>query len=389
MNRTRHCTSSVDYGHIHSTDNTRLDLIIPGEAHFYVKAATPHERQQWLVALGSCKACLSEGTTTAQFSSQDEIPVDELKSKKSELRLYCDLLMQQVYSVKSAVQETPVPNIEKLDEATLLLSATCDTFINALEDCVKLANANVSLEGASPSTHSSHNKDSVVPPSPNRRSAGTRSISEQSNGSGQTRRSSLPRIDSAIMDKDYCGDNLPSFLHSMTVSFTDIELRPNSGVPTETFLDACGSILPVFVQFDTLQQIVEFEIKARQCRDSCSATIALLWLKRAIEFCCEFLVEFASTTDDLTVIANTVYSKTLKDFHSYVVRGAFKLALKSMPTRREFLQFIGVSPAHINDMTLEAAILKEIDLYTTAQKDIIAILNAFFTSCGLEFTDKV
>ena len=29
-------------------------------------------------------------------------------------------------------------------------------------------------------------------------------------------------------------------------SFTDIELRPDSGVPTETFLDACGSILPVF-----------------------------------------------------------------------------------------------------------------------------------------------
>ena len=34
------------------------------------------------------------------------------------------------------------------------------------------------------------------------------------------------------------------------------------------------------VQFDTLQQIVEFEIKAGQCRDSRSATIALLWLKR-------------------------------------------------------------------------------------------------------------
>ncbi|KAI0227081.1 Pleckstrin homology domain-containing family A member 3 [Lamellibrachia satsuma] len=159
---------------VHSADNTRLDLIIPGEAHFYVKAATPHERQQWLVALGSCKACLSEGSTAGRLSSQDEIPVDELKSKKSELRLYCDLLMQQVYSVKSAVQETPVPNIEKLDEATLLLSATCDTFINALEDCVKLANASVSLEGAA-STHSSNNSDSVVPPSPNRRSAGTRS----------------------------------------------------------------------------------------------------------------------------------------------------------------------------------------------------------------------
>ena len=48
---------------VHSTDSVRLDLVIPGEAHFYVKAATPHERQQWLVALGSCKAC--RGDTAA------------------------------------------------------------------------------------------------------------------------------------------------------------------------------------------------------------------------------------------------------------------------------------------------------------------------------------
>ncbi len=43
---------------MHATDATRLDLIIPGEAHFYVKAATPQERQQWLVALGTSKAGL-------------------------------------------------------------------------------------------------------------------------------------------------------------------------------------------------------------------------------------------------------------------------------------------------------------------------------------------
>ena len=46
------------YFSVHPSDNTRLDLIIPGEAHFYVKAATPQERQQWLVALGSSKAGL-------------------------------------------------------------------------------------------------------------------------------------------------------------------------------------------------------------------------------------------------------------------------------------------------------------------------------------------
>lgn len=39
---------------------TRLDLVIPGEQHIYLKAATPQERQQWLVALGSAKACVNK-----------------------------------------------------------------------------------------------------------------------------------------------------------------------------------------------------------------------------------------------------------------------------------------------------------------------------------------
>ena len=41
---------------VHASDVTRLDLIIPGEAHFYVKATTPQDRQEWLIAFGSCKA---------------------------------------------------------------------------------------------------------------------------------------------------------------------------------------------------------------------------------------------------------------------------------------------------------------------------------------------
>ena len=45
---------------VHPTDNTRLDLIIPGEQHYYVKAAQPQERQSWLIALGSAKAKYSQ-----------------------------------------------------------------------------------------------------------------------------------------------------------------------------------------------------------------------------------------------------------------------------------------------------------------------------------------
>ncbi len=47
----------------------------------------------------------SENTTVFSSCVADEISEDELRAKKSELRLYCDLLMQQVHSVKQAVNQ--------------------------------------------------------------------------------------------------------------------------------------------------------------------------------------------------------------------------------------------------------------------------------------------
>ena len=41
--------------------------------------------------------------TSIFVTSSEEFPEEQLKAKKSELRLYCDLLMQQVHSVKQAV----------------------------------------------------------------------------------------------------------------------------------------------------------------------------------------------------------------------------------------------------------------------------------------------
>ena len=46
---------------VSQTDMLRLDLNLPGELHYYLRASTSQERQQWLVALGSAKAC--EGIT--------------------------------------------------------------------------------------------------------------------------------------------------------------------------------------------------------------------------------------------------------------------------------------------------------------------------------------
>lgn len=143
---------------VNPIDNTRMEVVIPGEQHIYLRAATSQERQQWLVALGSAKACV---TTRSRKNSGDSNP-DTLKSKKSELRLYCDLLMQQVHMVKGAATHEGGPEIQKLDEATSLLSATCDTFIRTLEDCVKISNANFAYEMAQ-----QHVTDTALPPMSN------------------------------------------------------------------------------------------------------------------------------------------------------------------------------------------------------------------------------
>ncbi|XP_069472204.1 pleckstrin homology domain-containing family A member 3 isoform X2 [Ambystoma mexicanum] len=127
---------------VHPTDNTRMELIIPGEQHFYMKAVNAAERQRWLVALGSSKACLVDARTKKEKDISESN--DSLKTKMSELRLYCDLLMQQVHTIHEFVNQDEShlsPSIENMNEASSLLSATCNTFITTLEECVKIANA--------------------------------------------------------------------------------------------------------------------------------------------------------------------------------------------------------------------------------------------------------
>lgn len=122
-------------------DSTRMDLVIPGEQHMYLKAATSKDRQQWLVALGSAKACVRNRKDI------DDANPDALKTKKSELRLYCDLLMQQVHSIKTASKSVNLnQELADVDETARLLGVTCDTFIKTLEECMRLSSANINYD---------------------------------------------------------------------------------------------------------------------------------------------------------------------------------------------------------------------------------------------------
>lgn len=123
---------------VHSVDNTRMDLIIPGEQYFYLKARSVAERQRWLVALGSAKACLTDSRTQKEKEFAEN--TENLKTKMSELRLYCDLLVQQVDKTKE-VTTTGVSSSEEGIDVGTLLKSTCNTFLRTLEECMQIANA--------------------------------------------------------------------------------------------------------------------------------------------------------------------------------------------------------------------------------------------------------
>ena len=169
----------------------------------YLRAKDDKERQKWLVSLGSAKACVSKTNThgRSRLSSISPIPVpltsctqgptnptnksnsdsekeshkssyDVLKKKRSELRLYCDLLMQQIHTIKTSVKDQDANSIcsvemEKLNEGCSLLTQTCDTFIHTLDETMKLAhyqlNGATSQNGAIIKVKTNHQ---IVPVTP-------------------------------------------------------------------------------------------------------------------------------------------------------------------------------------------------------------------------------
>ncbi|XP_061471050.1 pleckstrin homology domain-containing family A member 3-like isoform X2 [Rhineura floridana] len=132
---------------VHTTDPTRMELVIPGEQYFYLKAGGAAERQKWLVALGSSKACL--GDSRSQKERDLDLSNESLGRKLSELRLYCDVLTQQVLAVQDAthLQDNGSPlDIQKMNDASSLLRATCSQFISTLEECMKFANTRLAPE---------------------------------------------------------------------------------------------------------------------------------------------------------------------------------------------------------------------------------------------------
>ncbi|KAI9486587.1 MAG: glycolipid transfer protein domain-containing protein, partial [Benjaminiella poitrasii] len=186
-----------------------------------------------------------------------------------------------------------------------------------------------------------------------------------------------------------------TFLNIITRSYTDVKVD-SEGINTDQFLEATDGLIKMFdlfgnsaflvvqrdmsnnvkkiksrflenpVEYDTLEKLMakEAHLKRRM------ATEAVLWLKRGLEFTAESLTHSVDhPNDELTVSFTLAYDKTLKPYHSFIVRPIFNLAMNACPWRKDFYENIGIQ----DDNALE--LMRE---WLKALSHLLAILNKVF-----------
>ncbi|XP_048008275.1 pleckstrin homology domain-containing family A member 8 [Megalobrama amblycephala] len=495
---------------VHPSDFTRVDLIIPGEQYFYLRAINAAERQKWLVALGTAKACLTDNRTKREKELQES--TEALKTKMSELRLYCDLLLQQVNKIQeSPLAEMTADSGEVGDETGNLVKSTCTTFLKTLEECMQIASHTFNpdllsrtppssppvatikpqkikstvpknqhpgetqkdlINTAGTSAHES-GTENEPPPSPQESiptsPTGSGLMEDQEepmephNGSSSSthdpeepveeEKDKLPeeaehaqgkqqevshtptqnkeekateeiQADLEVNElqsenKQEEEDKVDTFFSTMSHRFSDIKLEDGSGIPTQAFLDSCYAIVPVldklgptvfapvkldFVgnikkiqqkvvsdpeSFPTLQSIVLHEVETEVARVRNSATEALLWLKRGLKFLKEFLSEINTGMKDIQGALNNAYGKTLRQYHGWVVRGVFALALRAAPSYEGFMAAL---VSHEGDELKEGfttGMHRDLDFYLPAMGKQLSILDALYEEYGLESDEIV
>jgi len=219
-----------------------------------------------------------------------------------------------------------------------------------------------------------------------------------------------------------CGDETTSiksktFFSQKKYCFKELKLVLKNEIPTEYFLGCCSDIfslfdnfgssafLPVKVdiygninklkqkystdvkRFHTLQSIVQSEIDEKTTNVKNSATDALMWLKRAICFLKEFLLEFSNKEQpNLNELIYLSYQRSLRQYHNWVVRSIFSIAVRSLPTTDVFLQTLAIDPkCYLNDKkNFELLIKIEMKQQFLAIDKIMNIINKFYIDKKLE-----
>ncbi|KAJ3552422.1 hypothetical protein NM688_g4159 [Phlebia brevispora] len=162
---------------------------------------------------------------------------------------------------------------------------------------------------------------------------------------------------------------MPPYLDTVT-SFADVPVT-DAGVDTVEFLKASEGVVGLFdllgnaafsvVQNDLSGNItklktrlaaapgesttLELLVKNEQGEKKRPATEGLLWLLRGLDFTCQAMQKLqADKSTEMTQAFTDSYQVTLRQYHNFVVRGIFGVAMKAVPYRATFFTKLCADP---------------------------------------------
>lgn len=141
--------------------------------------------------------------------------------------------------------------------------------------------------------------------------------------------------------------------------------------------------------FPTLQSIVLHEVQTDVTQVRNSATEALLWLRRGLKFLKEFLSEVNAGHQDIQGALNNAYGKTLRQYHGWVVRGVFALALRAAPSYQSFSAALVSREGDELKRGFTSGMHRDLGLYLPAMEKQLAILDALYEEYNLESDEVV
>ncbi|KAJ4483968.1 glycolipid transfer protein domain-containing protein [Lentinula aciculospora] len=186
-------------------------------------------------------------------------------------------------------------------------------------------------------------------------------------------------------------------------SFSDVPVT-DAGVDTLAFLEASQGILGLFdllgstafavVQSDLKGNIVKVRarydatpaqsatleelVKNEQGEKKRTATEGLMWLLRGSSFTCTALLNAqANKTEELSVAFTKGYERTLKPYHSFIVKGIFSVAMKACPYRQDFYAKLASDP-NGGPAVSESNLDEELDKWLAGLDLIVKRMEAFY-----------
>ncbi|KAL2913688.1 hypothetical protein HK105_206848 [Polyrhizophydium stewartii] len=184
---------------------------------------------------------------------------------------------------------------------------------------------------------------------------------------------------------------MATFFDSLPRQFSDVNvLAAESGIETLPFLQASEGLTRMFdtlgsafsvvksdVQGNITSATLQSLVEAEKAENKNTATVGLLWLKRALEFTALGLRRNVDNPgEELSASFHKAYDATLSKHHTFMVRGVFSASLFACPSRADFYKKLAGSDP--NKMQGQLA------SWLGALENQVRIIDQFLRAKGIE-----